>query len=179
MPVSVAVNPVAWRAREREDAHVISIRTASTEDVATLATLNGIVHNAHAQHRPDLFVSAPDPDALEAQLGSQLKDPNVTFLIAETTDGQPVGYAMARLVTRHASALTVPDLVISLQQIAVHPSASRSGVGSALLEEVRELGRAAGCRRLVTEVWDFNEGAYAFYRTAGLRPTTRMLDQEL
>ena len=158
---------------------MISIRTASAGDVPTLATLNGIVHRAHARHRPDLFVSVPATDALEAQLSSQMEDPNITFLIAETTDGRPVGYAMARLVTRHASALTISDQVISLQQIAVDPNAARSGVGSALLDEVRGLGRTAGCRRLVTEVWDFNEGAYAFYQAAGLRPTKRMLDQEL
>jgi ribosomal protein S18 acetylase RimI-like enzyme len=103
------------------------------------------VHDAHAQHRPDRFVSAPAADALEAQLSRQLDDPNVTSLIAETTDGRPTGYAMARLVTRDANALTVPDLVISLQQIAVDPSASRSGVGSAILDEVRELGPTAGC----------------------------------
>ncbi|XUL89932.1 N-acetyltransferase family protein [Streptomyces galilaeus] len=158
---------------------MISIRTASADDVSTLATLNGIVHSAHAQHRPDLFISVPATNALEAQLSSQMEDPDVTFLIAETPDGRPVGYAMARLVTRHASALTIPDQVISLQQIAVDPSAARSGVGSALLDEVRNLGRTAGCRRLVTEVWDFNQGAYTFYQTAGLRPTTRSLDQEL
>ncbi|MFG2495637.1 GNAT family N-acetyltransferase [Streptomyces caniferus] len=158
---------------------MISIRAASTDDLALLATLNAIVHDAHVHHRPDLFVSAPSREALEALLVSRLSDPHVTFLIAETPGGDALGYAMARFVIRHGSALTLPDSYISVQQIAVAPSASRSGVGSALLNEVRELGRAAGCRRLVTDVWDFNEGARAFYEASGLRCMNRTLDQEL
>ncbi|WP_416485581.1 hypothetical protein [Streptomyces sp. CL12] len=64
-----------------------------------------------------------------------MEDQNVTFLIA--------------------------DQVISLQQMAADPNAAQSGVGSALLDEVRGLGRTADCRlptadcrRMVTEVWD-------------------------
>ncbi|MFD8757321.1 GNAT family N-acetyltransferase [Kitasatospora sp. NPDC059577] len=156
-----------------------TIRAASADDLVTLAALTAIAHKAHADNRPDLFVGTPSPEALEALLISQLADPHVTFLIAEAPDGQPIGYAMAELIERHGSALTVGDSVISLRQIAVDPSVSRSGVGSALLEEVREIGRAAGCRRLVTQVWDFNAAAHAFYQTSGLRLTTRALDQEL
>lgn len=68
---------------------------------------------------------------------------------------------------------------MSLEQIAVVPDAARSGVGAALLEAVREVGRAAGCRRLVTDVWDFNEGARAFYQAAGFSPMNMRLDQQL
>lgn len=158
---------------------MISIRTASTHDLATLVALNAIVHDVHVQHRPDRFVDAPSSEDLGGLLAGQLSEPQVTFLIAEASDGAAVGYAMARVVALPGSVLGLADSVVSLQQIAVDPSAARSGVGSALLDRVREIGRAAGCRRLVTQVWDFNEGAQAFYQASGLRPMNRMLDQEL
>ncbi|MFJ9411359.1 hypothetical protein [Streptomyces sp. NPDC101393] len=41
------------------------------------------------------------------------------------------------------------------------------------------MGRAAGCRRLVTDVWYFNEGARAFYQAAGFNPMNVRLDQQL
>ncbi|WP_157879939.1 GNAT family N-acetyltransferase [Streptomyces natalensis] len=158
----------------------MTLRIASSDDLAILTRLNAIVHDAHVRHRPDLFVSTPSRDSLEALLIRQLSDPDTTFLIAETTpDGNALGYAMARVATRHGNALIAPDSVISLEQIAVDPSASRKGVGSALLDAVRDIGRAAGCRRLVTNVWDFNEGALSFYQASGLRPMSRMLDQGL
>lgn len=170
-----------WRGERGnvQDADMIRIRTASTDDLATLVTLNAVVHDVHVHHRPDLFVGAPSSEDLGGLLAGRLSEPQVTFLIAETSDGVAVGYAMARVVALPGSVLGLPDSVVSLQQIAVDPSASRSGVGSALLDGVREIGRTAGCRRLVTQVWDFNEGAQAFYQASGMRPMNRMLDQEL
>jgi ribosomal protein S18 acetylase RimI-like enzyme len=155
---------------------VTRIRTASTDDVALLATLNNLVHDLHVRHRPDLFVGAPEQEAFFA---AQIADPSITVLIAGTADGTAVGYALARVVKREGSALTSPDMIISLDQIAVSPDAARTGVGSALLEAVREAGRSAGCRRLVTDVWEFNETARAFYRASGLRPMNHLLDQQL
>ncbi|MGW2921611.1 N-acetyltransferase family protein [Streptomyces angustmyceticus] len=158
---------------------MLTLRAASTDDLAALATLHAVVHDTHARHRPDLFTGEPSPDALEALLTTRLSEPDVTFLLAETPGGEALGYAMARVVRREGSTLLRPETFLSLQQIAVAPGASRGGVGSALLEGVRALGRAAGCRRLVTDVWDFNEGARAFYRARGFRPLNSKLEQEL
>ncbi|SEL25074.1 GNAT family N-acetyltransferase [Streptacidiphilus jiangxiensis] len=158
---------------------MITIRTASTDDAPLLARLNGIVHELHVAHRPDLFVDSPGQDALEALFRARLGDPSVTAFVADDSDGRSLGYAQARVVSWDASALVQPDRVVSLDQIAVVPEAGGMGVGSALLEAVRDMGRKAGCRRLVTEVWDFNEGARAFYDAAGLQPMNVRLDQPL
>lgn len=152
------------------------IRTASTNDVVLLAALNDIVHDLHVRHRPDLFV---DASAQEAFFAAQLTDPSVSALIAEGADGEAVGYALARVVKRKGNELINPDVIISLDQMAVSPDAARTGIGSTLLEAVREVGRTAGCRRLVTDVWDFNEGARAFYQACGLTPMNHLLDQQL
>ncbi|MGG2460578.1 GNAT family N-acetyltransferase [Streptomyces sp. RGM 3693] len=155
---------------------MIQVRTASTEDVALLATLNTIVHDLHVRHRPDLFVDSPEQEEF---FEGQIADPSVTVLVADGTDGKALGYALARVISRRGNALMRPDLIISLDQIAVLPDATRTGVGSALLEAVREVGRSAGCRRLVTDVWDVNEEARAFYKSAGFRPMNHLLDQQL
>ncbi|MFF4696382.1 GNAT family N-acetyltransferase [Streptomyces chattanoogensis] len=102
---------------------------------------------------------------------------SVTMLLADGTEGKALGYALARVKNRPGSALMHSDVIMSLDQIAVAPDAARSGIGAALLEAVREVGRAAGCRRLVTDVWYFNESAHAFYEVAGFRPMSMLLDQ--
>ncbi|MGW3247375.1 N-acetyltransferase family protein [Streptomyces sp. NPDC001070] len=158
---------------------MIKIRTASTDDAPLLASLNGTVHELHVAHRPDLFVDSPEQDALEAFFVARLTDPSTTAFVAETSDGRTVGYAQARVVSWDSSALVRSDLVVVLDQIAVVPDAGGMGVGSALLEAVREVGRKEGCRRLVTEVWDFNEGARAFYDATGFRRMNVRLDQLL
>ncbi|GGW94851.1 GNAT family N-acetyltransferase [Streptomyces noursei] len=158
---------------------MVQIRTASSDDVAVLATLNQIVHDLHQRHRPDLFCDSPELDAVEAFFRTQIADPSVTVLLADGTEGKALGYALARVKSRPESALEHSDVIMSLDQIAVVPDAARSGVGAALLEGVREVGRAAGCRRLVTDVWYFNEGARAFYQAAGFSPMNILLDQQL
>ncbi|WP_406223058.1 GNAT family N-acetyltransferase [Streptomyces decoyicus] len=162
-----------------QDGDVIQIRTASPDDAALLAPLNHIVHDLHKRHRPDLFLDFPEPDAVEAFFRAQIADPSVTVLLADGTEGKALGYALARVKNRPGGALTCSDVIVSLDQIAVVPDAARTGVGAALLEAVREVGRAAGCRRLVTDGWYFNEGARAFYQAAGFSPTNVLLDQQL
>ncbi|WP_327707068.1 GNAT family N-acetyltransferase [Streptomyces decoyicus] len=158
---------------------MIQIRTASSDDVALLATLNHIVHDLHNRHRPDLFLDSPERVAVEAFFRAQIADPSVTVLLADGTEGKALGYALAQVKSRPGSALEHSDVIVSLDQIAVVPDAARSGVGAALLEAVREVGRSAGCRRLVTDVWYFNEGARAFYQAAGFSPMNVRLDQQL
>jgi ribosomal protein S18 acetylase RimI-like enzyme len=138
-----------------------------------------MVHELHVQNRPDLFIDSPEQDVLEAFFLKRLTDPSVTAFVAEASDGRTLGYAQARVVSWDSSALFRSDLVVSLDQIAVVPDARGTGVASALLEAVREVGRKAGCRRLVTEVWDFNDGARAFYDAAGFRRMNSRLDQPL
>ncbi|MFC5252975.1 GNAT family N-acetyltransferase [Streptomyces nigrescens] len=170
---------VAATGATAQDGDVIQIRTASSGDVALLAILNHVVHDLHKRHRPDLFLESPEPDAVEVFFRAQIADPSVTVLLAGGTEGQPLGYALARIKNRPGSALTHSDVIVSLDQIAVVPDAARGGVGAALLEAVREVGRAAGCRRVVTDVWYFNEGARAFYQAAGFNPMNVLLEQLL
>ncbi|MBV6698020.1 GNAT family N-acetyltransferase [Kitasatospora aureofaciens] len=153
-----------------------TIRTATPDDAALLARLNDLVHGLHVEHRPDLFVWSPNQDS---HFRERIGDPAVTVFIAEGPDGTPVGYAIARIVHWPGNTFTTPDVVVSLDQLAVSPEAARTGVGSALLDAVREAGRTAGCRRLVTTVWDFNEPARALYQATGFRPMNHQLDQLL
>ncbi|MFD8085646.1 GNAT family N-acetyltransferase [Kitasatospora sp. NPDC059722] len=154
----------------------ITIRTATAADAALLARLNDHVHALHVEHRPDLFT--PSPDAA-AHFEEQITAPAVTVFIAEAADGTPAGYAVARIVHWPGNTFAVPDDVVYLDQLSVSPAAARTGVGSALLDAVRTHGRSAGCRRLTTAVWHFNEPARAFYESAGLSPMNQQMDQLL
>ncbi|MBQ1119830.1 GNAT family N-acetyltransferase [Streptomyces sp. B15] len=77
------------------------------------------------------------------------------MLLADGAEGEALGYALARVKDRPGSALEHSEVIVSLDQIAVVPDAARSGVGTALLEAVREVTRgrlpAARHRRLVLQ----------------------------
>ncbi|MBG0814221.1 GNAT family N-acetyltransferase [Planomonospora sp. ID82291] len=155
------------------------VRPATPGDAALLAELNRHVHDIHVAHRPDLFRENPSAEDLTAGFRERIDDGSFRIFIAELPDVPAAGYAMAAVHRRAAGVLTAEDAFIVLEHLAVAPQATRRGVGTALLDAVREAGREAGCRRFVTEVWDFNTEALAFYEAAGFSPMRRLFDQLL
>lgn len=159
---------------------MIRIRGASKGDGPRLVELHAVVHDLHVRQRPDLFVAQPGKEQVEAIFQDALSQPSVSVLVAELTPGPAVaGYALARVVRRDSSTEVRAHSTVMLEQLAVDPDASRGGVGTALLEAVREIGREAGCRRLVTNVWSFNAPARGFYEASGLVASTQRLEQKL
>ncbi|MFE5025925.1 GNAT family N-acetyltransferase [Streptomyces sp. NPDC056656] len=69
--------------------------------------------------------------------------------------------------------------MVSMEHLAVDPGRARSGVGAALVDAVRDVGRRAGCRRPVASVWEFDDAARPFYQAIGLRPMQVRMDQPL
>jgi GNAT superfamily N-acetyltransferase len=156
----------------------IEIRLASPKDAALLAELNDFVHSVHALNRPDIFRAEPAHDELVPIFEAHLAREDIHAFIAQSS-GQPIGYALAIIVERPGDALMQPRTFIVLEHLAVASAAVRTGVGAALVDAVRAAGRAMGCSRLVTEVWDFNKEALAFYEAAGFAPMRHGLEQPL
>lgn len=115
------------------------IRLATASDLPDLAALEA-----------DLFgVDAWDVAALRPELDG----PGRRFVVAER--GEVVGYAVS---------MSVSD-VVDLQRIGVRPDRQRSGVATALLEDlVTHPGEAD---RMLLEVSAANRTAIAFYTRAG------------
>lgn len=82
--------------------------------------------------------------------------PTIHYLVA-AQDGRLDGYAVASVVAD----------VAELQRIAVRPDVRRSGLASALLEEVVALGREGRADRVLLEVRETNTVALAFYAARG------------
>jgi ribosomal-protein-alanine N-acetyltransferase len=82
--------------------------------------------------------------------------PTVRYLVADL-DGLVVGYAVASFAGD----------IAELQRIGVTPAMRRTGVASALLEEVVAQAPGTGANRLLLEVRDDNAGALAFYAAHG------------
>jgi len=82
--------------------------------------------------------------------------PTIRYYVAEV-DGLVVGYAVASLVGE----------IAELQRLGVLPAMRRTGVATALLEEVVAQAPATSANRLLLEVRADNTGALAFYAARG------------
>jgi [ribosomal protein S18]-alanine N-acetyltransferase len=107
----------------------------------------------------ELETSCQGPDAWSAWLvrdGIEGGLPTVRYLVADV-DGLVVGYAVASFAGD----------IAELQRIGVMPAMRRTGVASALLDEVVAQAPGTGANRLLLEVRDDNVGALAFYASRG------------
>ncbi len=124
------------------------VERAGPDDVDVVARLEEV----------SLGVDAWSRRLVEDGIGGRL--PTVHYLVARL-DGVVVGYAV----------VSVAADVAELQRIAVDPSRRRSGVATALLDAgVASSGEA---ERMLLEVREDNEGARAFYVTAGFTELDR------
>jgi ribosomal-protein-alanine N-acetyltransferase len=82
--------------------------------------------------------------------------PTVRYLVAEV-DGHVLGYAVA----------SYAGDIAELQRIGVDPASRRSGIATALLDEVVAEAPTTGADRLLLEVRENNAGALAFYADRG------------
>lgn len=83
-------------------------------------------------------------------------------LVAEV-QGDPIAYVAAAGVTPESE----------LENIVVHLEYLRRGIARALLDELLERLRRAGCRRLHLEVRDSNAPARSLYRSLGFSEVGR------
>ena len=122
----------------------MTVRVATEADVDAIA----------ASEAANLGVDAWSHGLVAEGVAGRL--PTVHYLVAEE-DGRVVGHAVASVVAD----------IAELQRIAVAEEVRRTGVATALLEEVLALAGATGADRLLLEVRDDNRGALAFYAGRG------------
>jgi [ribosomal protein S18]-alanine N-acetyltransferase len=115
------------------------IRLATPADVPALADLERAAFGADAWG--------------ERALVAELDGPGRRFVVADDLAGYAVSMALGD--------------VVDLQRIAVRPDRRRSGLATALLDDL--LAHADGAERMLLEVSERNASAMAFYAAHGFR----------
>ena len=113
------------------------IRPATRADVPAVVALEAEVFGADAWD--------------ERAVTGELEGPGRRFVVAEDLSG-------------YAVSMTLGDIV-DLQRIAVHPGRRRTGLATALLDDL--LAHTGAADRMLLEVSERNEAAVAFYTAHG------------
>lgn len=150
---------------------MLQVRLTDARELARIAPLKKQIHALHVAGRPDLFAPLEDLSAFEDfAMGEGMR-----LFLAEQ-DGAVVGYALARPVDRQANPYMRRRFFFHVEEICVDEAFQRQGVGRALMDAVRREAEAAGCPRVVLDVWTFNENARRFYESIGFRPFQTFLE---
>jgi GNAT superfamily N-acetyltransferase len=104
--------------------------------------------------------------ALRSALGLFLARPELGFVWLAAEEGK----AVAVCVVCYAISTSIGAVVAKLDDVYVEPGRQGTGIGSALLGELKEELRRHGVRRIDTSVHLKNEEARRFYERHGFLP---------
>ena len=156
----------------------ITIRNAVLEDCERIRPLQEEIADLHHNGRPDLFKAEARYFTREA-FQERLNDPKHTIYIAETENGEVVGYAFAWVLYTRNHATYVDFDCFYIDDICVLKSYRRNGIGRMLFERCKAAAREKNCKMIELGVWEFNQDAIAFYETCGMTNRIRKMEYRL
>jgi len=153
------------------------IRRAEKEDIPGILELLLQVDMVHHRGRPDLF-KGPATKYSAEELESILQEDNSPVFVCDQ-DGKIAGHAFCQLEETAGNAVLRDVKTLYIDDICVHETCRRQGVGRALYEHVTAYAKALGCYHVTLNVWACNPGALEFYESLGMKPMKTGMEQIL
>ena len=153
------------------------IRRATSADLPSLGRLGTLLVQEHHDFDPLRFLAASDrtPDRYASFLGSQLDDPDVVLLVAESGGGV-IGYAYAAIEGYDWMSLRGPAAVV--HDVVVDPGHRGRGVGRLLLGATLSHLKSRGAPSVVLSTAQRNYRAQRLFERMGFRKTMVEMTRE-
>ena len=150
------------------------LELAREADWESVKRLSVQIHDLHAQWRPDIYFHSEEPYAKEEFL-SAIR--NRSIYVAKP-EGIVAGY-----VTVSFREMSGPGVVskklLCVSSVCVDEALRGHGIGREMMQDVRALAKAFGCREILLSVHPENDGAVAFYQKCGFRIRTIHMDSSI
>ena len=157
----------------------ITVRPAKKEDHPAVERLLRQIAQLHANLLPEIF--RPASQKYDAQqFAAMLGDPNAPILVAQDEHGEVLGYAILQVkIVGENYPVLLPRTFLYLDDLCVDVDARGQGIGSLLMQGVRELAKSRGIEKIELNVWECNEGAMRFYERLGFTTQRRGLEMDV
>ncbi len=151
------------------------IRFARKEDYEAINALRAPVCALHSNGYPALFKPVFAKDHQERVL-KMMEDPEQDVLVAEE-NGQLLGFAMVEYIKREETNSIYAVHEAHIVEIGVDETSQAKGIGTALIQAVKDAAKVRGCRSVQLDVWEFNKSALRFYEKLGFVTLRRKMEQ--
>ena len=155
-----------------------SIRKATMKDIEGMNRVWGEVEEQHAAALPRIFRRVPNPTRDRRYVASILSDPNAAIFIA-LHEGKIIGLIQVMMQEAPNIPYMVPRRYAKVSDLVVAREFQHNGTGSMLMAEAEKWAREKRARSMELNVYEFNEGARAFYQNQGYETGSRMMWKEL
>ena len=162
---------------EKEEKRSVTVRFAKESELERINELRKQVNDLHVAGKPEVFKPGFCPE-LRDYIHVIWDDPAKRIVAAET-DGKICGFAVLNHIVRLENPFMFERDYLDIDEFGVDAAYRRHGVASAMVAFIRDYAKEAGFRRLELNMWEFNQGALAFYEAAGFQTFRRYMEMKL
>ena len=156
----------------------IHIRRAAEQDYEVYCDLFFETNELHRLALPDIFQQPGERIIEQGYFLNLLEDERVAIFFAES-EGQAAGFVYILIREAPAYPLLVPRRYAVVDTLAVRPAFQRTGVGRVLMHKAEEWAASQGICVVELNVYEFNQGAQAFYNRLGFATYSRKMSKKL
>lgn len=152
------------------------VRFAKEEELERINEIRKMVNDVHVDGRPDIFKGGFEEN-LRDYIYEIWKAENKDIIVAER-DGVICGFACIQIVDKPENPFMNARRYLDVDEFGVDEKFRRQGVATEMIEFIREDAGKRGINRVELNMWEFNEGALAFYESVGFRTYRRYMELE-
>ena len=143
------------------------IRLAEIADIDGINVLHAQLHIQHIAYRPDIFAPIEQP-VFDSLMVPYIKDDSKDIVISEN-NGVIDGYAAISVCdTTKGAGEILPFTFVEVNELCVAENAQGKGIGTALLDAVKQYAKDRGAKFVELGVQAQNTGAQEFYKANGM-----------
>lgn len=152
----------------------IKLRPVRAEDYDVISQLEQQLLNVHRAHRPDIFEETDQAYPMDEF--QPLLENKAGFGAVAVAGEKVVGFCAVELKEVRAATYLTAHRYAFINDICVDESCQRQGIGKHLFEYAVNEAKARGVSYVRLNVWDFNQGAIAFYHALGMEDQYRQME---
>lgn len=152
----------------------IVIRSAKREELETVNKIRKQVNDIHVNGRSDMF-REDGWQFIEPFIYSRFDEENSDVIIA-AIDDVIVGFAVVQYITKSESPFGKARKYFHIEEFGVDEKFRRKGIATSIIDFAKKEAKKNGFIRLELDMWEFNDGALAFYESVGFKTFRRYME---
>ena len=150
------------------------VRFAKENELERVNELRKQVNDLHVAGKPDVFKPGFGPE-LRDFINVIWNDPTENIVVTED-EGQICGFAVINHINKPENPFMKERDFLDIDEFCVDEEHRRKGVATAMIEFIKDFAKENGFHRIELNMWEFNQGALAFYEAAGFETFRRYME---
>ena len=112
---------------------------------------------------------------IESNIYTRFDEDSSGVIVADLND-EIVGFAVVQYISRPETSFGKARRFYHIEEFGVDENHRRKGIATSLINFAKEDAKKLGFERVELDMWEFNEGALAFYESVGFKTFRRYME---